>query len=71
VFAWRSGKEACLNFDKGIEKQIGPDHPTRDEAEGTIHSDGSEWREIIPYSGAYGNPKVLMSTNSSPNATRG
>ena len=60
VFAWRSGKEAWLCFDKGIEKQIGPNHPTRDEAQDTIHSDGNEWREIIPYSGAYGNLKVHL-----------
>ena len=55
---FESMDEAWLCFDKGIEKQIGPNHLTRDEAEDTIHSDGSECREIIPYSGAYGNPEV-------------
>jgi hypothetical protein len=40
--------EAWLCFDKGIEKQIGPDHPTSDEVIVKKNASGDTVREPVP-----------------------
>lgn len=47
---FESMDEAWLCFDKGIEKQIGPNHPTSDEVIVKKNANGDTFREPVPSS---------------------
>ena len=45
---FESMDEAWLCFDKGIEKQIGPNHPTTDQVMIKKNANGETYREPVP-----------------------